>query len=360
MSKNLGFILITLSLTMLAVGRSRAEPQPPAPPIIVRAITVHSASTAEATYLTGEVRARVQSDLSFRVNGRIVERLVDVGDRVTAGDLLARLDAEEQKADVNVARANLDSAQAQLKLAELAFDRQQNLLRTRVTTKAAIDQAQEDLATSRENAVSATAQLDNARQELGYTELRADADGIITARNAEVGQVAKAAQPIFTLARNGQRDGVFDVQEALYLRYPPEQTLALSLINDPEREIIGTVREISPTIDNLTGTIRVKVDIGNEPDWPLGAPIVGAFKSPQRSTIEVPWSALTVVGDAPAVWIVDRASQTVSLREITIAKHATTSVEISSGITAGDTVIVEGGKFLSPDRAVVVKFAGEK
>jgi RND family efflux transporter MFP subunit len=358
MSRIIRFTLITASFAALSVVVGKAESEPP--PIIVRAITIHPVSTAEATYLTGEVRARVQSDLSFRVNGRIVERHVNVGDKVKAGDLLARLDAEEQKADINVARANLESAEAELKLVDLAYIRQLNLIKTRVTTQAAIDQAKENLATSRENVISAAAKLDNAKQLFGYTELRADADGVITARNAEVGQIAKAAQPIFTLARKGELDGVFDVQETLYLQYLPADKLALSLISGPTREITGTIREISPTIDGLTGTIKVKVSLGEEQNWALGAPIVGAFKSPQRSTIEVPWSALTFDGDVPAVWSVDPVTQTVSLRRITIGKYGTSSVEVADGISVGDTVVVDGGKFLSPGRAVQVKSETER
>jgi len=344
-----------LSLSALAPSVAASDPLP----ILVHAVPVAPTSSREVTYVTGEVRARVQSDLSFRVSGRVVERLVEVGDEVKVGDLLARLDAEQQEAEINIANANLEAARAKLRLAELSFERQGNLLRTRVTTQAAVDKAQEDLATSREDVVSATAQLDTAKRELTFTDLRAEVDGVITARNAEVGQVARATQSIFTLARTGPRDGVFDVQEILYLKDTPEQIVGVSLISMPTLEKQGVVREVSPTIDGLTGTIKIKVDLGDARNWPLGSPIVGAFTSPPRPSIEVPWSAMSTVAGAPAVWVVDPGSNTVSLKRITIGKHSTKSVEIAKGVAAGDIIVVDGSKFLAPGSSVVVRSALE-
>ncbi|WP_421407597.1 efflux RND transporter periplasmic adaptor subunit [Agrobacterium tumefaciens] len=353
MQTQVGLIVVATILLVAAVGESRADTA--AKPIIVQAISIKPTTSAQIAFLTGEIRARVQSELSFRVGGRIVERRVEVGDTVKAGELLARLDAEEQEAEIAVAEANLRSAQARQRLAELAFQRQQNLLKTRVTTLAAFDQAKEDLATSKEEVVAAIAELDTARREYSFTDLRANADGVITARTAEVGQVAKATQPIFSLAKTGPRDGIFDVQEALFLRSLPRRDLSLSLISAPHKEFRGQVREISPTIDGLTGTIRIKVNIGDDPSLPLGAPIVGKFMAEERSVIEVPWSALSVAGRGPAVWIIDPANMTSSLREIKIGRHSTNSIEIADGLEMGELVVIEGGKFLSSGRAVIVR-----
>lgn len=352
MKRSAGFIFVALVIIAASLGGRIAKAA--AEPIAVRAIPVKSILSSRVAFLTGEIRARVQSELSFRVGGRIVERLVEVGDTVKAGELMARLDAEEQEAEIAVAEANLESAKARQRLAELALDRQQNLLSTRVTTLAALDQAKEDVATSTEDVVAASAQLDNARRQLTFTDLRADADGVIIARTAEVGQVAKATQPIFTLAKDGPRDAIFDVQEALYLRNQPQRNLSLSLISTPDKEMRGEVREISPTIDGLGGTIRLKVDIGSDPALPLGAPIVGKFSSDERAVMEVPWSAMSVAGRGPAVWVVDPTSMTASLRQIKIGRHSTISIEIDDGLSVGELVVIEGGKFLSPGRAVLV------
>ncbi|MCS4243098.1 RND family efflux transporter MFP subunit [Rhizobium sp. BIGb0125] len=353
MQKKADLSIVAAVLLIFSGGETQAET--PATPIMVETISVKSTAAEQATFLTGEIRARVQSELSFRVGGRIVERLVEVGNTVKAGELLAKLDADEQKAEIGVAEANLASAQARQRLAELALVRQQNLLKTRVTTIAAFDQASEDIATSKEEVVAAIAQLDTARREFSFTDLRADADGVITARMAEVGQVAKATQPIFTLAKDGPRDGIFDVQEALYLRTLPQRELSFSLISAPQREFYGEVREISPTIDALTGTIRLKVNIGSDASFPLGAPIVAKFMAERRSVIEVPWSALSVTGRSPAVWVIDPTNMTASLREIEVGRHSTNLIEVADGLTIGELVVVQGGKFLSPGRAVTIK-----
>ncbi len=161
----------------------------------VRVVTVENSQVVSGGAVTGEIRARIETDLSFRVGGKIIDRQVDVGDHVRAGQVLARIDAEEQQADLAVAEANLEAAVAQRIQAELAFARQQKLFETQVTPRSALDQAQEALSTAQGSERSAQAQLGSAKEALSYTELKADQDGLITARNAEVGQVAQAASP---------------------------------------------------------------------------------------------------------------------------------------------------------------------
>ncbi|RDJ01361.1 efflux RND transporter periplasmic adaptor subunit [Rhizobium grahamii] len=301
--------------------------------------------------ITGDVRARVQTDLSFRVSGKIVQRLVEVGQSVKAGQLLARIDPEEQKADLDVAAANLQSAQAQQIQAQLAFDRQQSLFRTQVTTRAALDQAQEALLTAQSSTKSAQALFETAQDTLSYAELKADADGVITARNAEVGQVAQAAQVVFTLAHDGDRDAVFEVVESAFLR-PIDGDGTITLLSDPTQKIAAKLREISPTIDSSTGTIRVKVAITSDAPIPLGAPVVGKFNYVPQDVIQLPWSAMTSKDGKPAVWIVDPASSAVSLRAIDVTGYETGSFITKSGVSAGEVVVTDGTKFLRPGEIV--------
>jgi len=324
----------------------------------VETVVVKAAPVAKTSSITGEISARVQSDLSFRVSGRIVERLVDVGASVKAGQALARIDAEEQKADLDVATANLQSAEAQQTQAQLAFDRQQNLFKTQVTTRADLDQAQEALLTAQGSVKSAQAQLDTARDALSYTELRADADGVITARNAEVGQVAQAAQRIFTLAHEGPRDAVFNVFESLYLGRKLENNVTVSLLSASSRKVDATVREISPTIDSSTGTIRVKVGLEGATDMPLGAPVVGSFRSVPQDTIELPWSAMASKGGEPAVWIVDPSSSSVSIRSVDVSNYETGRFAVRSGVSPGEIVVADGTKFLRPGEVVTYDKGG--
>ena len=341
-----------LGVSAVALASCEEKSASEAKPKNVEAVVAKVTPVTENNAITGEVSARVESDLSFRVSGRIVERFVDVGSSVKAGQVLARMDAEEQKADLGVATANLQSALAQQTQAQLAFDRQQNLFRTQVATRAALDQAQETLLTAQGGVKLAQAQFDTAQDALSYTELRADADGVITARNAEVGQVAQAAQLIFTLAHDGPRDAVFNVFESLYLGRNLENTVAVSPLSAPSHKTEASVREISPTIDPSTGTIRVKVGLEATPDMQLGAPVVGSFRSTAQDAIELPWSAMASKSGQPAVWIIDPASSSVSLHPIDVSDYETGRFAVRAGVSSGDIVVVDGTKFLRPGEVV--------
>lgn len=350
MKSAIGVVLLASAATLLA--GCEKEQAPAAKVKAVETVVVASTPVAQANTITGEIAARVQSDLSFRVSGRIVERLVDVGQAVKAGQVLAKIDSEEQQADLDVAKANLESAKAQETQAQLAYDRQQNLFSTQVTTRANVDQAQETLLTAQGSAKSAQAQLETAQDALSYTQLKADADGIITARNAEVGQVAQAASQVFTLAHDGSRDAVFAVYESLFLGKKLEDKVGVRLISDAAKVADGSVREISPTIDAATGTIKVKVDVGAAPGMQLGAPVIGTFKTASRDAMELPWSAMASQGGNPAVWVVDPANSTASIRPIEVASYGTGRFAVKAGISPGEIVVSDGGKFLRPGQTV--------
>ena len=347
-------ILVAAALASVAILSSCSDQQgsADATPRQVGVVVAAKQPLTQGGVLTGEIRARVQSDLSFRVSGKIIERLVDVGTPVKAGQILARIDAEEQKADLEVATANLEAAEAQRTQAQLAFDRQRNLFQTQVTTRAAFDLAQETLLTAQGSAKSAQAELETARDALSYTELRADADGVITARNAEVGQVAQAAQVIFTLAHAGPRDAVFDVVETLFLGRKIEPSVTVSLLSDPSQKVEGKVREISPTIDSSTGTVRVKLSLNGDPSMPLGAPVAGSFQYEPQSMIQLPWSAMASKGGDPAVWVVDAQTSKISMHAIEVGEYETGSFTVKEGVSPGDIVVSEGTKFLRPNEIV--------
>ncbi|MBB2792083.1 UNVERIFIED_ORG: RND family efflux transporter MFP subunit [Rhizobium pisi] len=345
-------LIATAIACAIGLGSCSDESRPAEPtPRQVGVVVAKPEPLVQGGAITGEVRARVQSDLSFRVSGKIIERLVEVGQTVKSGQLLARIDPEEQKADLDVAAANLQSAEAQQTQAQLAFDRQQSLFRTQVTTRAALDQAQEALLTAQASTKSAQALFETAQDTLSYTELKADADGVITARNAEVGQVAQAAQVVFTLAHDGDRDAVFEVVESAFLR-PIDGDGTVTLLSDPTQKITAKVREISPTIDSATGTIKVKVAISSDAPVPLGAPVVGRFNYLARDVIQLPWSAMTSKDGKPAVWIVDPTSSVVSARTVDVAGYETGSFVVKSGVSAGEVVVTDGTKFLRPREIV--------
>jgi RND family efflux transporter MFP subunit len=303
--------------------------------------------------LTGEVQARFRADLSFRVSGRVLERFVDVGAHVNAGDVLARLDPAEQQADLDAATAGVDAAESQLRVAQATFDRQTQLISSGFTTRVAYDQAQEGLRTAESALETAKSQLGQAREALGDTELHARASGVITARNLEVGQVVQSAQQVFTLAQDGDRDAMFDVAESTFFSDMDSRRVSLRLVSDPDATAVGYVREISPAVNPKSLTVRVKVAIENpSAAMTLGSAIAGTAGTKPASEITVPWTALMATGSKPAVWIVDPKTKSASLKPVTIGAYEAGSVLIKQGLEAGDRVVVDGGKLLSSGQPV--------
>jgi RND family efflux transporter MFP subunit len=322
------------------------------PPTLVRTETVRLQDRQSSVVLTGEVQARIQTDLSFRVSGRVIARLVDAGAHVNAGDLLARLDPAEQQADLDAATASLAAAESQVRVAASTFERQKTLIAEGFTTQVAFDQAQEGLRTAEGSLESAKAQLGRSKEALGDTELRASATGVITARNLEVGQVMQAAQSAFTLAQDGDRDAVFDVYESIFFQ-EPEDKIVLTLLSDRNVTAVGRVREVSPTIDAKSSTVRVKVAIENPPAaMTLGSAVAGIARWKAVKQIVLPWSVLTATGSAPAVWVVEPGTRTVSLKPVMVDSYETATVVIKGGLQPGERVVVDGGKLLSVGQSV--------
>ena len=320
--------------------------------IAVEAKTTEFSSSAT---LSGSVTARIETQLSFRVSGRIIERNVDVGSHVKAGDILARVDPAQQQADVDVAKAGLEAAEAQLRQAKLALKRQKELLTGHITSKANYDQAEAALRTAEGSTEAARAVFASAQDTLGFTYLKADADGIITARHAEVGQVQQAAQTVFTLAHDGKRDAVFNVFESLFLNNHADSQIEVSLLSDPAQKVTATIREVSPTIDASTGTIRVKVDLGDQGAMmPLGAIVTGRFSYQTKRVILLPWGAMASLNGAPALWLIDAQTQRVSLQPVEVSDYETGQFAVTAGLKDGDLVVSQGGKLIRQGQQVSI------
>ena len=190
-----------LAVALVAIALSGCNDHAAAPvtrAAIVRTEIVQPRDRQASVTLTGEIQARFRADLSFRVSGRVLARYVDVGARVQAGEVLALLDPAEQQADVDAASAAVLAAESQLRVAKVTFERQKALIASGFTTRTVYDQAQEGLRTAEGALEAAKAELGTSKDALGYTALRAEAAGVVTARNLEVGQVVQAAQPVFS------------------------------------------------------------------------------------------------------------------------------------------------------------------
>ncbi len=339
--------VVGLSLLVLLTACGDKKPvEKERPRVFVQ--EVKAADYAASVTLTGDVQARVQTELSFRVGGKIVQRMVDVGDRVSARQVLAKLDPKDLQTNLNSAQAQVVAEQARVTQTSAAFVRQQKLLPKGYTSQSEYDSAQAALRSSQSALTAAQAQLANAREQLSYTALIADAPGVITARQAEVGQVVQATVPIFSLARDGERDAVFNVYESLLTERPEGKTLAVSLLDNPAIQTTGTVREVTPAVSAQTGTVQVKVSLSSLPEgMQLGSVVSATAKLPGKAAVELPWSALTKNISEPAVWLVDGEGKA-QLHTVTVGRYLTGKVIISAGLDGGEKVIIAGGQLLHP------------
>jgi membrane fusion protein, multidrug efflux system len=339
-----------------AMGLAACQQQtsrPENPPTAVQIETVTLTDYAPTVRLTGEIRARVESDLAFRVAGRITERTVNVGDHVTADQVLARIDPQEQQATVTAAEAAVRAAEAVLRQATSTYERQKSLLARGFTTQREHDQAEEAYRTAQASLDDARAELGTARDHLSDTVLRTGVPGVITARKAETGQVVQAAQTVFSIAQDGARDAVFNVYESIFTRELADPAIELTLVSDPVVKAKGTVREIAPTVDTSSGTVRAKVGIEHPPaTMTLGAAVIGEGRFRPRKLVVVPWSALSTGNGRPAVWTVDPQTRTVSLKPIAIEGYETGKVVVREGLRPGEIVVTGGAQMLRPNQVV--------
>ena len=342
-----------LSLLLLLTACSKEGPtEPLSPRVYVQ--QVNTREMAQPILLSGDIQARVETQLSFRVGGKIIERKVDVGDHIQANQVLARLDPKDLKIQVDTAQASVNAQQAQVVQTRAAFIRQQKLLPKGYTSQSEYDAANAAQLSAQSALAAAQAQLANAREQLSYSNLVAEAPGIITARQAEVGQVVQATMPIYTLARDGARDAVFNVYESLFIEPPKDPSVYVTLLSDPTIKVKGQIREITPTVAAQSGTLQIKVQLEALPKgMELGSVVSVNLTSAPSPSIELPWAALTKDVSEPAVWVAD-AQNTVRLQRVKVGRYLTGSVIIREGLKDGENVVVAGGQLLHPGMKVEI------
>ncbi|WP_057427946.1 efflux RND transporter periplasmic adaptor subunit [Pseudomonas syringae] len=344
----LGFISL-LSLGACSAGK-------PAEKALVRVAVqpVASLDVASSVMLTGDIQARKVTEQSFRVSGKLVKRYADVGDRVRAGQVLARLDPREQKTDLASANAEVAVRESRLHLAEQNYQRQQLLLPKGYTNLSEYQKARSGLDSARGDLAALRAQQANARDQVGYTELFAVADGVITARHAEEGQVVQAATPVFNLAHDGQREAVFSAYESLLGADQTEDTVTISPLGQPSIQLSGTIREITPIVSAASGTLRVRVALPDAAIAPaLGSVVSARLQTRSQRAFALPWSALSRTQGQPAVWRLDDQSK-VRLTRVKVLRYEQGQVIVSEGLNEGDRVVSRGLQFLYPGQQVEV------
>lgn len=353
------FTVTAAALTSLLLVAACDQAAPPPEPIRPVRITTVSPQVYESrSSYTGEVRARYETNLAFRVGGKIVARYVEIGSEVKKGTVLARLDPEDTRLATQNARGQLNAAQANFNQAQTELTRYKKLFESKVVSQAELDRRQNTYNTAEAQLDSARSQMKVAQNQMDYTELHADADGVITAISVEAGQVVASGQTVMKLARPEEKEVVFNVAENRLDELRQATSIALSLWAQPEKEYAGVVREIAPGADPATRTYAVKVSVQAAPaTMRLGmTSTVSIVRRADASVVALPLAALYQQGDQPAVWIyiaADGASQgKVELRPVRVAAYVEKAVLIADGLKAGEKVVTAGVHKLIPGQVV--------
>jgi RND family efflux transporter MFP subunit len=341
------------SIALVLAGCGRKGNEAAETPRPVRTVTVDKRATGLPITLTGRIEAEDEVSLAFRIAGRLLESNLKMGDQVQAGQLVARLEPQNELNAQRAAQAALVAAQGQLTQARNHFERQDTLLKQGWTTRASHDQATQALQTAQSQVDASEAQLKAAHDLVSFTELKADAPGAVTATGPRAGEVVQAGQMIVRLARKDGRDAVFDVPAQVLRSAPSDPEIAVALTHDPSVVARGRVREVAPQADPVTRTFAVKVGLIAPPEaMRLGATVTGRTERDAKVTIEIPSTALTKFNRQPAVWVVDPKSRAVSLRNVDVLRYDQAMVAVSSGLETGEIVVTAGVQALHPGQIV--------
>lgn len=354
-----GLFLCTLALGAALAGCSRPEP-PPEPVRAVKLLTVGASEVQAQRLFAADVRARVESRLGFRVAGKLVQRHVELGQAVRAGQLLAQLDARDYRLAVQAAQAQVAAATTQRDLAQADYERFAQLKAQNFISGAELDRRRASLQAAQAQLTQALAQASSQGNQENYTQLRADADGVVTAIEAEPGQVLEPGQTVLRLAQDGARDAVFAVPEDLVSQLRVGQEVAVRPWGGAAEGVAklrATVRDIAASADPVTRTFTVKAALSGSPLPPLGATLTvypSAFAPRGVQALRLPTSALWAQGQQTAVWVFDAASSTVRAQVIEVAQVDGNEVLVRAGLQAGAQVVATGVHVLAPGQKVSI------
>ena len=341
-----------LSVGVLLAACSKSEP-PPEPVRPVLSIKVEALNEETLGRFAGSIQARYESNTGFRVGGRIASRNVDVGAEVQKGTLLATLDPSDQQNQLRSAQGDLAKVQAQLINAQANARRQQALFDRGVGAQAQLDIANTDLKTTQASLDQARAAVNQSQDQLGYTELRSDHKAVVTAWNAEAGQVVTAGQQVVTLAQPDIKEAVIDLPDTLVDQIPSDVVFLVAGQLDPSINTTATIREIEPQAQSATRTRRARLTLANTPDgFRLGTAISVTLSSAIKPRIELPSTALQEADGKTRIWVIDTQSKTVAPRDVSVISRTDSSVVLAGGVKNGERVVSAGVNSLKPGQAV--------
>jgi RND family efflux transporter MFP subunit len=347
-------LTVMLAASLLLLACSKQEPaSEPVRPVLFMEVKAEDQETLGR--FAGTLQARYESNLGFRVSGRIARRAVDVGAEVQKGALLAVLDPTDQQNQLRAAQGDLARVQAQFINAQANARRQQALFNRGVGAQAQLDVAQTDLKTTQASLDQAQASVNQAKDQLNYTQLRTDHGGIVTAWTAEAGQVVSAGQQVVTLARPDIKEAVIDLPAGLAERLPTDVVFLVAGQLDPSVNTTATVREIEPQAQSATRTRRARLTLADTPAaFLLGTAISVTLSSAIAPRIELPLSALQQVDGKTRIWLLDPQSHTVQPRDVSVISRDADSALLNGGVKPGERVVTAGVNSLQPGQTVKV------
>jgi multidrug efflux system membrane fusion protein len=358
-SKPVSLCLLLLATVGLLSACSPAAP-PEEPVRAVKVLTVAAGTQASSAEFSGEVMARVESRLGFRVAGKIIRRPVELGQRVKAGQVLAQLDPQDYQLSEAAARAQMAAAATNRDLAAADYKRYKDLKEQNFISSAELERRDSSLKAAQAQWEAARAQLSAQGNQAAYTTLVAAASGVVTAVDAEVGQVVAAGTPVLRIAQDGARDVLFAV--------PEDKVQGVRLGSDAQVKlwasqatVVGKVREVAASADPVTRTYAVRVALDAKDALPLGSTVsltLAALGHGGQAVIKLPTSAFFKDGNASAVWVLDTASMTVKLTPVEIVTADGNEVVVRSGLQPGMQVVSAGVHVLSKGQKVTLYQAG--
>lgn len=351
---NLPRLIAGLMIALLMSGCD--EPQHATPPTapLVRTIAVPAAVPAAQVNWSGKLIAAQEVSLSFRTEGRLAERRVDVGARVSRGTVLARIDATQSREQVMSARAALSEAEAQLYRVRQDAERTRRLVEIGTASRARLQEATSALAAAQAKREQASAQLSEASNNSDFNLLRAPFNGVITAVSAAPGQVLSQGQQVIQIASDEDKQLILNLPQAFSAPLHHGDKLRVEFDNGAHAR--ATIQTVSPQLDPQTLLIAVKASLDeNDVSIPLGSVLTGSVIQDGDQVSVIPASALTRKGDSPAVYVISPKISTLELRPVSVSYYRDDTAAVSGGVSAGERIVTAGVSRLTPDMKVTVQ-----
>jgi multidrug efflux system membrane fusion protein len=345
---------VALLSSLLGLGACSRQEPPSAPVRPVQVTQVSLGGAGSRSVYAGEVRPRYEGELGFRIGGKIIARQVDVGAVVKKGQALARLDPTDAGLQTDASKAQLAAAETEFNFAKAELDRYQGLLEQKFVSQSALDAKRNAYNSTRARYEQAKAQLAVTQNQARYATLVAEHDGVITAANAEVGQVVAPGQAVFRLARADEREVAISIPEHRLGELKSAKQVLVSLWANPGKIYQGRVREIAPSVDATTRTFAVRVsmlDADAAVRWGMTANVMTQGEG-APGTVLLPLTSIYQKDGKAAVWVFDPTSKQVSLRNVELGMYLEDGVVVRSGLANGEWVVTAGVHKLAPGQVV--------